>query len=47
VSEIVRRAAADEKDFAVIPFEYTLIENEIYDDLAMGPQRIVELLDEF
>jgi hypothetical protein len=47
VSEIIRRAAADEKDFAVLPFEYTLIENEIYDDLVMGPQRIVELLDEF
>lgn len=47
VSEIIRRAAADEKDFAVLPFEYTLIENEIYDDLAMGPHRIVELLDEF
>lgn len=47
VSEIIRRAAADEKDFAVLPFEYTLIENEIYDDLVMGPHRIVELLDEF
>lgn len=47
VSEIIRRAAADEKDFAILPFDYYLIENEIYEDLEMGPQRIVELLDEF
>ena len=47
VSEIIRRAAADEKDFAILPFDYYLIENGIYEDLEMGPQRIVELLDEF
>ena len=47
VSEIIRRAAADEKDFTTLPFDYYLIENEIYEDLVMGPHRIVELLDEF
>ena len=47
VSEIIRRAAADEKDFAYLPFEYTVIENEIYDDLAMGPANIIALLDDF
>lgn len=47
VSEIIRRAAADEQDFKCLSFDYELIENEIYDDLVMGPQRIVALLDEF
>lgn len=47
VSEIIRRAAADEKDFAVLPFEYYLIENEVRDDLVSGPLNIVALLDNF
>lgn len=47
VSEIIRRAAADEKDFYCLPFDYTIIDNEIQEDLIIGPQNIVALLDEF
>lgn len=47
VSEIIRRAAADEKDFAQLDFFHYTIENEIYEDLVMGPANIIALLDEF
>lgn len=47
VSEIIRRAAADEKDFAQLPFDYYLIENEVVEDLVSGPINIVALLDRF
>lgn len=47
VSEIIRRAAADEEDFKCLPFEYHMIDNEIYEDLMAGAQEIVALLDEF
>lgn len=47
VSEIIRRAAADEKDFANLNFYHYTVQNEIYEDLAMAPQHIVSLLDKF
>ena len=47
VSEIVRRAAADEQDFAHLDFDHYTIDNEIYEDLVMAPARVAQLLDEF
>jgi guanylate kinase len=47
VSEIIRRAAADERDFAALTCKHTLIPNEVKEDLVMGPARLVELLDKF
>ena len=47
VSEIIRRAAADEKDFAQLDFFHYTVPNETYEDLVMGPANIVALLDEF
>lgn len=47
VSEIIRRAAADEKDFANLDFSYHVVPNEIYEDLIMAPRTIMQLLDVF
>ena len=47
VSEIIRRAAADEKDFLNLGFYHYTVENEIYEDIQMSAANIVALLDEF
>lgn len=47
VSEIIRRAAADEIDFANLDFPYHVVPNEIYEDLIMAPRAIMQLLDVF
>ena len=40
VSEIIRRAAADEIDFADLDFPYYVIPNEVYEDIISAPQAI-------
>lgn len=42
VEEIIRRYNADEKDFKNLDFNYTVIENENYDDLIAGANSILE-----
>ena len=41
VNEIIRRYATDEKDFSYLYFNYSIIPNEIYEDLNTGVMEIV------
>ena len=45
VDEIIRRYKTDEADFSDLDFPYTILENEIYEDLNAGVEAILSSLE--
>lgn len=45
VAEIIRRYTTDENDFSNLNFSYTVLENEIYDDLVAGVETILSQIE--
>jgi hypothetical protein len=44
VDEIIRRYSTDKKDFENLNFSYTVIPNQIYEDLVAGPDTILSMV---